>query len=158
MTSRKPEDLVTDFFAALAQHRVDDALADIDDGIVYTNVGLPTVRGKKRFGKLMHGLNGSLVSFDAEIVAIAADCASSGSGTTVVLTERWDELTIGPIRTLFWVCGHNEIVDGRITVWRDYFDFWKCLRAFGRGLVAIPFPSTLPQLRNPVSALPPNVP
>ena len=39
-----------------------------------------------------------------------------------VLTERTDVLVIGPVRMQFWVCGVFEVHNGRITLWRDYFD------------------------------------
>ena len=39
-----------------------------------------------------------------------------------VLTERTDALVFGPLRLQFWVCGVFEVHDGRITLWRDYFD------------------------------------
>lgn len=147
MTSQKPTDLVTEFFASLAQRRVDDAVAVVDENIVYTNVGLPAVRGKARFEKTMRALNGRLIGFDAEILAISAD------DDGVVLTERIDELRIGRLRLQFWVCGRNEVRDGVITVWRDYFDFWNCTKALLRGLVALPFPGLVPPLKDPVSAL-----
>ncbi|EGD54766.1 limonene-1,2-epoxide hydrolase family protein [Gordonia neofelifaecis] len=145
MTSQKPTDLVHAFFADLAQGRVDAALERVDDDIVYTNVSLPTVRGKRRFAKVMYGLNGDRVGFDARILAIAAD--EDG----VVLTERIDELRIGPLRMQFWVCGRNEVREGRIAVWRDYFDFWNCTRAFVRGVAAVIVPSLHRPLADPVS-------
>ena len=40
-------------------------------------------------------------------------------------------------RMTFWVCGRNEVRDGVIVVWRDYFDFWNCARAFARGVASI---------------------
>ncbi|UQE75916.1 nuclear transport factor 2 family protein [Gordonia sp. PP30] len=147
MTSQTPEDLVADFFAALAQQRLDDALASVADSIVYTNVSLPTVRGKKRFAAIMGALNGGLVSFDAELRTIA------GNDDGVVLTERIDELTVGPLRIRFWVCGRNEVRDGQIVVWRDYFDFWDCTRGLVRALAGAVVPALNRRpLAAPVSA------
>ncbi|MGB6244379.1 MULTISPECIES: limonene-1,2-epoxide hydrolase family protein [Gordonia] len=148
MTSEKPTELVHAFFADLAQGRVDAALARVDDDIVYTNVSLATVRGKRRFASLMRGLNGRSVGFDAEILAISAD--EQG----VVLTERIDELRVGPLRIQFWVCGRNEIGEGRITLWRDYFDFWACTRGFVRALAAVVVPSLYKPLPGSLRATP----
>jgi len=148
MTSQKPVDLVEQFFSDLASGRVDAALEQVSEQIVYTNVGLPTVRGKKLFSKVMRGLNGKSVGFDAQILAIAGD--EQG----VVLTERIDELRIGPLRLQFWVCGRNEVIEGRIAVWRDYFDFFNCTKALVRGLAALAVPSLLPPLTDPVSSRP----
>ncbi|AUH69748.1 MULTISPECIES: limonene-1,2-epoxide hydrolase family protein [Gordonia] len=146
MTSQKPTDLVHAFFADLAQGRVEAALECVDDEIVYTNVSLPTVRGKRRFAKVMRGLNGDRIGFDAQIRAISAD------DDGVVLTERIDELRVGPLRIQFWVCGRNEVREGRIAVWRDYFDFWNCTRGFVRALAAVVVPGLHRPLEDPVSA------
>jgi limonene-1,2-epoxide hydrolase len=58
-----------------------------------------------------------------------------------VLTERTDALVIGPLRLQFWVCGVFEVHDGRITLWRDYFDFFDMAKATVRGISATVFPS-----------------
>ncbi|MGB3304443.1 limonene-1,2-epoxide hydrolase family protein [Gordonia sp. (in: high G+C Gram-positive bacteria)] len=146
MTSQNPTELVLDFFTDLAQHRVDAALTRVDDDIVYVNVGLPTVRGMRRFDKVMRALNRPGFGFDAQILAISSD------DTGVVLTERLDELTIGPLRMQFWVCGRNEVREGQIVLWRDYFDVWNCTRGFIRGVAAIAIPALRKPLRDPLSA------
>lgn len=146
MTSEKPTELVHAFFADLAQGRVDTALGRVDEQIVYTNVSLATVRGKKRFASVMRALNGRRIAFDAAILAISAD------DDGVVLTERIDELRVGPLRIQFWVCGRNEVREGRIVLWRDYFDFWNCTRGFVRAVAALVVPSLHTPLVNPVSA------
>ncbi|ALG83938.1 limonene-1,2-epoxide hydrolase family protein [Gordonia phthalatica] len=145
MTSEKPTELVHAFFADLAQGRVDAALDRVDEQIVYTNVSLPTVRGKQRFASVMRALNGKHIAFDAAVLAISAD------DDGVVLTERIDELTVGPLRIQFWVCGRNEVREGRIALWRDYFDFWNCTRGFVRAVAALVVPGLHKPLPNPVS-------
>ena len=62
-----------------------------------------------------------------KIHRVAADGAA-------VLTERTDALIFGPLRLQFWVCGVFEVHNGRITLWRDYFDFFDMLKATVRGL------------------------
>ena len=99
--------LTTGFLRDLATGRIDEALSVVDENILYENVGLPTVRGMKRFTRAMHMLNGKFLHFDAEILNAAADGG-------VVLNERIDLLSIGPLRIRFWVCGRFEVVDGRI--------------------------------------------
>ena len=51
----------------------------------------------------------------------------------VVLTERTDVITVGRVSAAFWVCGTFEVRDGRITLWRDRFDFVDVTWAFVRG-------------------------
>ena len=46
-----------------------------------------------------------------------------------MLTERTDALIFGPLRLQFWVCGVFEVHDGRITLWRDYFDMFDFVKA-----------------------------
>jgi len=43
----------------------------------------------------------------------------------------------GPVRGVaaeFWVCGTFEVRDGKIVLWRDYFDWGTFLMAGVRGL------------------------
>ncbi|WP_026918700.1 limonene-1,2-epoxide hydrolase family protein [Gordonia shandongensis] len=147
MTSQKPTALVHDFFVDLAQQRIEAALSRVDEQIVYTNVGLPTVRGKRRFAAVMRALGRDRLSFDLEIRAISAD------DDGVVLTERIDEIGVGPFRMQFWVCGRTEVREGRITLWRDYFDFLACTRGFLRGVVGIVVPAARRPLHRPLSAV-----
>jgi limonene-1,2-epoxide hydrolase len=59
-----------------------------------------------------------------------------------VLTERTDALIFGPLRLQFWICGVFEVHGGRITLWRDYFDFYDFfVKSLLRGMVAMVFPS-----------------
>ncbi|MCF8612151.1 nuclear transport factor 2 family protein [Gordonia sp. HY285] len=135
MTSQNPVDLVRQFLTGLASGDLDTALADVDENIVYTNVSLPTVRGMAKFAPVMRGLNRPGFGFDVEILAISADADG------VVLTERIDELKLGPVRMRFWVCGRFEVREGRITVWRDYFDFFDFTKGIVRALVGVVVPS-----------------
>lgn len=133
--------LTTGFLRDLATGRIEEALAVVDEGIYYENVGLPSVRGKRKFTRAMHMLNGKFVHFDAEILNAAAD-------GNVVLNERIDLLSLGPLRIRFWVCGRFEVVDGRIVVWRDYFDMWDSFKGLVRGIVGLVIPSAVKPIRS----------
>jgi limonene-1,2-epoxide hydrolase len=39
------------------------------------------------------------------------------------------------------VCGVFEVRDGRITLWRDYFDMYDMLKATVRGVLGLVVPS-----------------
>ncbi|MFT4202053.1 limonene-1,2-epoxide hydrolase family protein [Gordonia sp. (in: high G+C Gram-positive bacteria)] len=134
-------ELTTGFLRDLANHRVDEALTVVGDDILYENVGFPAVRGKKRFRRAMLGLNSGPVRFDAEILSILAEDG-------LVLNERIDVLAIGPLRMRFWVCGRFEVRDGKIVVWRDYFDVFDCTKAFLRGIVGLVVPSVVKPIRS----------
>jgi limonene-1,2-epoxide hydrolase len=121
------------FLTALADEDLDTANAALADDLVYQNVGLPTIHGRKRAMKLFRQMVGR-ARFEVKIHRIAADDAA-------VLTERTDALIFGPLRLQFWVCGVFEVHDGQITLWRDYFDFYDMFKATVRGLAALAMPS-----------------
>lgn len=121
------------FLHALADEDLDTASTQLADGLVYQNVGLPTIRGRDRTMKLFRQMEGR-GGFEVKIHRIAADGAA-------VLTERTDALVFGPLRLQFWVCGVFEVHDGRITLWRDYFDFYNVFKATLRGLAGLIVPS-----------------
>lgn len=73
--------------------------------------------------------------------AASASSHRIGADGAAVLTERTDALIIGPLRVQFWVCGVFEVDDGRITLWRDYFDVYDMFKGLLRGLVALVVPS-----------------
>ena len=121
------------FLNALADEDFETASAALADDLVYQNVGLPTIYGRNRAMQLFRRIEGRN-RFEVKIHRIAADGAA-------VLTERTDALIFGRLRLQFWLCGVFEVHDGRITLWRDYFDFYDMLKATARGLAALVVPS-----------------
>ncbi|HJT93560.1 MAG TPA: limonene-1,2-epoxide hydrolase family protein [Mycobacterium sp.] len=124
---------VETFLYALQDEDFDTADSVLADNIEWQNVGLPTIRGRKRIIKLFRRLEGRF-GFEVKIHRIAAE-------GNAVLTERTDALIIGPLRLHVWVCGVFEVHAGRITLWRDYFDMFDFAKATVRGLIATVFPS-----------------
>ena len=120
--------VVRDFLRALERLDVDAAVALLDDEILYQNVPLPPARGRRAVERQLRMLERYGSGFEAHIHNIAAD-------GDVVLTERTDVIEIGRLRADFWVCGTFEVRDGRIVLWRDYFDFANLTWAFLRGAV-----------------------
>ena len=133
-----PQGVVEAFLDALADLDMDRAMALVADDIVYTNVGLPSIRGRARVTKVLGGLVRPQAGFEVYLHSISAD-------GPVVLTERTDVLIFGPFRAQFWVWGRFDVQDGRITLWRDSFDYLDLLRANVRGLLVIVVPSLRPQ-------------
>lgn len=142
MTDQLPEPTVTTdparvvetFLYALRDKDFDAADAVLDDDLVYENVGYSRVRGRRRTMKIMRGLSRPSMGFDVKFHRVAVD------GTSV-LTERTDVLSFGPWAAYFWVCGVFEVRDGRITLWRDYFDGIDFIKGIIRGLLGIAIPS-----------------
>ena len=123
---------------SLQAQDADGAGAVLDDNLIYQNVGFPTIRGRARAMKLFRAMEGR-AGFEVKIHRIAVNGSS-------VLTERTDVLQFGRVRLQFWVCGVFEVHDGRITLWRDYFDMWDMTKALGRGVLGAAVPALRPSL------------
>jgi limonene-1,2-epoxide hydrolase len=124
---------VETFLNALQEQDFDTAENALAQNLVYQNVGLPTIYGRQRAMMLFRSMQGT-AGCEVTIHRIAAAGAA-------VLTERTDALVFGPLRLQFWVCGVFELHEGRITLWRDYFDFLDMFKATLRGLVGVVVPS-----------------
>lgn len=107
--------VVEAFFAAFKANELDRALALMADDVVYQNVPFPADRGKAAVTRTLQLFGRVLTGFDVQMRNIAARDG-------VVLTERVDILTGPFVHFELWVCGTFEIRDGKITLWRDYFD------------------------------------
>lgn len=118
-----PTAVVTAFLHALERFDIDEALGYAAEDIVYQNVPLPPARGKQAFAKQMRGMAKYGTGFEGRIHNIAAN-------GNVVLTERTDVLKVKKWEAAFWVCGTFEVRDGKIVLWRDYFD-WTTVAAAG---------------------------
>lgn len=136
LTSIENTRTVEAFLTALQDQDFDTADAALADDLVYQNVGLPTIHGRSTAMRLFRRMQGR-AGFEVKIHRIASD-------GDAVLTERTDALVFGPLRFQFWVCGVFEVRDGRITLWRDYFDFYDMLKSSVRAAVATVFPSLRP--------------
>ena len=107
--------VVESFFEAFRSLDLDRAASLMADDVVYQNVPFPAHRGKPAVMRTLNGFGRVMTGFDVKMKNIAARDG-------VVLTERVDILT-GPLMHLdLWVCGTLEVREGRITLWRDYFD------------------------------------
>jgi limonene-1,2-epoxide hydrolase len=114
-TSTKPAEVVEAFLDAFAAMDLDTALTYIADDCEYTNIPMGTVRGPS-------GVRDVLEPFSAPIHENELVILRKAEAGHVVFMERldrhrldhgWREL---PVNSVF------EVHDGRITVWRDYFD------------------------------------
>lgn len=130
-----PVEVVRAFLLALQAGELDRALELLDEHVVYINVTLPTIRGRRgvdrAFRPLMEKLPGG---FRVHFHAISAE------GNTV-LTDRTDELVMGRVRQRIWVYGRFEVVDGKITLWRDSFDWFDVFVGLVRGLLGAVVPA-----------------
>ena len=128
-----PTEVVGRFLKLLQEGDLDGAVQLLSPDVVYTNVSLPTVRGRERIRRLFGAGYQRGAGFEVYIHAISATGSS-------VLTERTDVLKLGRFRMQLWVCGRFDVQDGEIVLWRDYFDWLNFTVGVLRGLLAIVFP------------------
>jgi limonene-1,2-epoxide hydrolase len=131
--------IVKDFLNALQDQDFDKIGTLLADDLVYQNVGFPTIRGGARVVKMMRGMEGRM-GFEVKFHRNVAEGSE-------VLNERTDAIVFGPVRLQFWVCGVFEVHDGRITLWRDYFDLFDFTKAIVRGLLGAVVPALRPKMR-----------
>lgn len=118
--------VVEEFLAALEAADLERALALCHDDVVYQNVPLPPARGRRAVEKQLASMARIATGFEVRMQNIAAN-------GPIVLTERIDILSRGSVRAEFWVCGTFEVREGRIVLWRDYFDWTTFIAAGFRG-------------------------
>jgi len=110
-----PIETVQLFLGALERGDRDAAFALLADDVVYQNVPFPADRGKAAVARTFSRFEKVMTGFEVQMKNIAQN-------GDVVLTERVDILR-GPLLHLdIWVCGTFEVKNGKITLWRDYFD------------------------------------
>jgi limonene-1,2-epoxide hydrolase len=115
------------FLRSLEDRNLDRALSLVSADVVYQNVPLAPARGAREFEKQMRVFEKLVDRFEVRIHHIAAD-------GPFVLTERTDILERGGLHLAPWVCGTFEVREGRVALWRDYFDWAALSVAFLRGL------------------------
>lgn len=114
-----PIEVVQKFLGALEANEIHTAEALLDENIVYENVGLPIDHGREAAITTLKRFTMFSDCFEVVMHAIAAN------GDTV-LTERTDILSGPGVHLEFWVCGRFEVRNGKIVLWKDYFD-WATL-------------------------------
>lgn len=110
-------DIATTFFGHWSANRIEEALSMLTDDVLYDNVPFPDIIGRDNVRKFNEDFGiGTAFKVDWKVTNIAV----SGN---VVLNERIDVFTHesgGQI--ILPVMGTITVENGRIAVWRDYFD------------------------------------
>ena len=128
-------DVVAGFLQALQRSDLDAALAMVAEDLIYINVSLPTIHGRRGLDRVFRPLfKPGRAGFAVRMHHIATD-------GEVVLTDRTDQITLGRFRARFWVYGRFVVRDGQITVWRDCFDWLDLSIAIMRGLAGMLIPA-----------------
>ena len=133
------EDILERFLNALMQQDHVTISELLHPDIVYTNVSLPTFKGGKRVAGLIKLALSNARKLKVKNHQLVAK-------ENIVLTERTDILEIGPLHVGFWVCGTFEVEDGKIILWRDYFDWLNVSKGLIRGFLGIGIKALRPKV------------
>lgn len=111
----KNEKVVRDFIAAWSRLDVDELVGYFTDDGIYHNMPIDPVQGTDALRGFIQAFLANWSKTDWEIVTLIAQ------GDTVI-AERMDK-TIADGKPVNLPCvGVFEMRDGKIAVWRDYFD------------------------------------
>lgn len=125
-----PDALVRAFISALSARNIDAAETMVSADFEYDNVPVGKAFGPAGLRATLTGFFGMLEDVDWEILR------QTSTGTLergTVLNERDDRVRIAGEWKTLPVAGVFEIIDGRITLWRDYFDRATLMALMGAG-------------------------
>ncbi|MGZ4689629.1 MAG: limonene-1,2-epoxide hydrolase family protein [Acidimicrobiia bacterium] len=109
------EEIVNEFMARVVRMDLDSACELVSDDVEYDNVPIGKVYGPDGIKSVLGQMVASLDEVDWVIHRqIATD--------SLVLNERTDRFGMNGKWMELPVAGVFEVRDGRITLWRDYFD------------------------------------
>ena len=118
-TSHTPDSLVREFISLLVSRDLSTAAAMVTDDFEYDNGPMGKTFGPEAIEKTLSGFFGMCTGIDWVILRQTSS-GTLESGT--VLNERDDRIEIHGRWTTLPVAGVFEIRDGKISLWRDYFD------------------------------------
>tara|TARA_B110000438_G_C15479627_1_gene506717 strand:- start:196 stop:576 length:381 start_codon:yes stop_codon:yes gene_type:complete len=107
--------VVQNFISALEEQNIDEAISLLSEDCEYDNVPMGKIFGPENIKNVLGPMIERCSTVNWPIYRFA------GSGN-VVFNERLDQFKIGESTIEVPVCGVWEVHDGKITLWRDYFD------------------------------------
>jgi limonene-1,2-epoxide hydrolase len=110
-----PAETVTAFIEAIEAKDIDGAAALAAPDISYENMPIDPISGVEAMVQVLQGFLAAATEVDWQIIEQVE------RGDTV-LNERLDRFKIGDGWLELPVAGVFKVIDGKITLWRDYFD------------------------------------
>ena len=110
-----PLEIVEEFISALERKDNDSAISLLADDCEYDNVPMGKMFGSENVREFLGPMIENCSSVDWPVHR------SSSSGN-LVFNERLDRFEMGGNWIEIPVCGVWEVIDEKITLWRDYFD------------------------------------
>ena len=127
-----PQSVVEKFFATCSDCDFEGAMIFIDEDCVYHNVPFHKAKGKERIRRDLVGMGKAINLFEVEMVNIAVN-------GNVVLTERIDTIGGRFFKAALPIMGTLVVENGKITEWRDYFDWSFAMGKVGKSIFTNPF-------------------
>lgn len=118
------ETVIRDFIAAWSRLDAAELAAFFTEDGVYHNMPARPVAGRANVQAFIAG-------FAKDWSATTWDILNIVARGDLVIAERMDRTRVGDKRVDLPCCGVFEMQDGRIKVWRDYFDLGTYRAAFG---------------------------
>ncbi len=115
-TMSQASTVVTSLIDAFNASDLDRIMGHFTADAVYHNIPIAPVSGLDAIRGVVQGFVGMASKVDWEV----RNLAESGNG--VVLTERIDRFLINGKWLTLPVMGTFEVIDGKVSAWRDYFD------------------------------------
>ena len=110
-----PTETVNAFIAAIERKDVEAAVALVSDDVSYENMPMQPIVGPE-------AMAATLEMFLAPASEVEWPVLRQFEVGNVVINERLDRFKIGVGWLELPIAGVFEVVDGRIRLWRDYFD------------------------------------
>lgn len=117
--SDTPDSFVQAFISALVARDLSAAAAMVSDDFEYDNVPMGKAFGPEALTSTLNGFFGMCTAIDWEILR---QTSSGDMSHGTVLNERDDRVEIHGRWATLPVAGVFEIRNGKLTLWRDYFD------------------------------------
>lgn len=113
--AKTPVEIVTTFLDAMARKDYEAGLKFVADDCEYENLPMGKVTGPAGVRSVLEPFFGRVLENDLQVLRQASQ------GSTVFL-ERLDRHRLADRWIELPVTGVFEVRDGKITIWRDYFD------------------------------------
>ena len=117
--------VIRDFIEAWSNLDADELVEYFTEDGIYYNMPAQPVQGKEQLKGFIGGFISNWTKTDWDLLNIV------GEGD-VVFGERLDRTVAGEVKVDLPCCGVFEMQDGKIKVWRDYFDMATFTKPFSQ--------------------------
>jgi limonene-1,2-epoxide hydrolase len=116
---------IKDFIAAWSNLDSDELVGYFSEDGIYYNMPTQPIQGKEQLKQFI----GSFISNWTKTNWDTLNIIGEGD---VVIAERLDRTEVGDIKVDLPCCGVFEMEEGKIKVWRDYFDMGTYTKPFSK--------------------------